>query len=87
MTTQCSHDWVRYTLDDSAASHAQKEGVDAAGRPYRDLHMWPVAAFAYAAWIGSDFAIRVVKQACADCGAELDVGMARLADPMPRREA
>jgi hypothetical protein len=84
VTTRCSHDWVRYTLDDSAVSHAQKDGVDAAGRPYRDLSIWPVAASRYAAAIGSDFVARVVKQACVGCGAELDAGMARLADPMPR---
>ena len=80
----CAHDWVRYVLDDSTASHAQKDGIDAAGRPYRDVPMWPVAAFAYAATIGSDFASRVVEQTCVGCGAVLDAGMARLSDPMPR---
>jgi hypothetical protein len=86
VTTRCSHDWIRYVLDDSAASHAQKDATDAAGRPYRDLPMWPAAAFAHAEMIGSTFAARVVQMTCADCGAGIDAGMARLADPMPRKE-
>jgi hypothetical protein len=80
----CVHKWVRYVLDDSARSHAQKDGVDPAGRPYRDVPMWPVAAFAYAAAIGSDFAARVVAQTCVACGVVMDAGLARLSDPMPR---
>jgi hypothetical protein len=86
MKPPCSHDWVRYVLDDSAASHARKDGVDSAGRPYRDVPMWPVAAFAYAAAIGSDFAAHVVSQACAACGVVMGAGMARLSDPMPREK-
>jgi len=87
MTKPCSHDWIRYTLNDSAPSHAQKDDVDTVGRPYRDLPMWPASAFAHAATIGSDFAARVVALACADCGAKFDAGMARIADPMPGRLA
>jgi hypothetical protein len=79
----CRHDWIRYTLDASAASHAQADGVDAAGRPYRNVPMWPAAAFAYAKTMGSDFADRVVEMTCTGCGATLDAGMGRVADPMP----
>lgn len=81
----CKHDWIRYVLDDSAASHDQKNGFDAAGRPYRDVPMWPVAAFAYAETIRSDFAMRVVEMKCRDCGAAVDADMARVSDPMMRR--
>lgn len=85
MSATCPHDWIRYVLDDSEASRDQADGVDAAGRSYRDVPMWPAAAFAYAETIGSDFASRVVEMTCRDCGAKLDAGMARVSDPMPRQ--
>jgi hypothetical protein len=70
----CKHDWVRYVLDDSAPSHAQQDGLDEQGRPYRDLPMLPKQAFAYAATIGSTFASRVVDATCRDCGLSIIVG-------------
>jgi hypothetical protein len=80
----CPHTWIRYVLDNSAASRDQADSVDAKNRPYRDVPMWPTAAFAYAESIGSDFASRVVEMACAACGMAIDADMARISDPMPR---
>lgn len=77
----CQHNWIRYVLDDSPASHAQKDGDDEHARPYRDIPMWPQAAFTYAKTIGSDFASRVIAMACRDCDAPLDADMARVSDP------
>jgi hypothetical protein len=65
----CAHDWFRYTLDDSTTSHAQKDGLDDRGRPYRDVPMKPASAYAYARSIGSNFEDRVIKAACRGCGA------------------
>jgi hypothetical protein len=81
----CKHDWVRYVLDHSVASREQQSGIDAQGRPYRDVPMWPSAAFAYAKTIGSDFQKRVVEMMCCDCSVAFDATMARVADPLPRR--
>ena len=71
MTKPCKHDWIRYVLDESAASHEQQDGLDVQGRPYRDLPMLPKQAFAYAATIGSTFATRVVEATCRDCGEKI----------------
>jgi hypothetical protein len=71
VTKPCKHDWIRYVLDESAASHAQQDGLDEGGRPYRDVPMLPKQAFAYAATIGSTFATRVVEATCRDCGHKL----------------
>ena len=65
------HDWIRYVLTDSPASHTQRDGIDNHGRPYRDVPMLPMEAFAYAKTIGSDFAKRVVEAICRDCGAKV----------------
>jgi hypothetical protein len=67
----CKHVWIRYVLDDSEASRAQQDGVDAHGRPYREIPMMPQQAYAYAATIGSTFASRVVEATCRDCGADV----------------
>jgi hypothetical protein len=75
----CEHFWIRYVLDDSAPSHAQRDGIDDRGRPYRDVPMRPMEAFAYAATIGSNFAKRVVEATCRDCGGEV-------IDDLPRGE-
>lgn len=83
ITSDCLHEWIRYALDDSEVSRRQADGVDATGRSYRDVPMWPTAAFAYAEMIGSDFADRVVEMTCRACGAAFDAGMARFSDPMP----
>ncbi len=69
--TACKHDWVRYVLDDCAASRDQQDGVDDRGRPYRDVPMMPRQAFAYAATIGSGFASRVLGATCLTCGADV----------------
>lgn len=71
MTSTCKHAWVRYVLDNSEASHAQRDDVDDRGRPYRDVPMLPRQAFAYAETIGSTFASRVVEARCRDCGADV----------------
>ena len=73
----CLHrDFIRYVLDDSAPSHAQRDDVDDRGRPYRDVPMLPPQAFAYAATLGSTFATRVVEATCRNCGADvLDASM------------
>ena len=83
----CKHDWVRYVLNDSPASREQQDAVDAQGRPYRDVPMWPSAAFAYARTVGSDFAARVVEMTCRDCGSAFDAAMARVSDPLPRKKS
>lgn len=67
----CKHDWIRYVLDDSAASRAQQDGIDDHGRPYRDVPMMPQQAFAYAARLGSTFASRVIEATCRACGADV----------------
>ncbi len=69
--TACKHAWVRYALEDCAESHAQQDGVDAKGRPYRDVPMLPRQVFAYAETIGSSFEARTVEATCRDCGADL----------------
>lgn len=69
MTSACKHAWIRYFLDDSEASHAQRDDVDDRGRPYRDVPMLPRQAFAYAETIGSTFSARVLEAICRDCGA------------------
>lgn len=74
MTQPCKHVWIRYVLDDSAASHEQQDGLDACGRPYRDVPMLPKQVCAYAATIGSTFATRVVEATCRDCGHKLVEG-------------
>jgi hypothetical protein len=71
VTKTCKHNWIRYVLDDSETSHAQRDDVDDRGRPYRDLPMLPAEAFAYATTIGSDFQKRVVEMICRSCGATL----------------
>jgi hypothetical protein len=67
----CRHRWVRYVLDNSAPSHDQRDGVDAQGRPYRDVPMLPREVFAYAATIGSNFEARTIEAICKDCGANV----------------
>lgn len=72
MTAACKHDFfVRYVLDDSAVSHAQRDGLDDRGRPYRDVPMQPRQAFAYAATIGSTFEARVIEANCQTCGTDV----------------
>lgn len=72
MTTPCKHGYfIRYVLDDSEPSHAQRDGLDDHGRPYRDVPMLPRQVFAYAATIGSSFESRVVQGNCRDCGADV----------------
>ena len=71
MTNPCKHFWVRYTLENSAESRAQQDGVDAQGRPYRDVPMQPRQVFAYAETIGSSFEKRTLEAACRDCGTAL----------------
>jgi hypothetical protein len=36
-TATCKHFWIRYVLDASGPSHAQRDGADDRGRPYRDV--------------------------------------------------
>ena len=68
----CKHDYfIRYVLDDSAPSHAQRNGLDENGRPYRDVPMLPRQAFNYAHTIGSTFESRVLEAACTTCGADV----------------
>jgi hypothetical protein len=69
--TACKHDWIRYILDDSASSHAQQDGLDDRGRPYRDVPILPRQAFAYATTIGSGFASRVIEATCRDCNIDV----------------
>lgn len=70
--TACTHGaFIRYVLDASAASHAQRDGVDDRGRPYRDVPMLPRQTFAYAVTIGSTFESRVVEATCRTCGADV----------------
>ena len=71
MKSTCEHFWIRYILDDSEASHAQRDDVDDRGRPYRDVPMQPRQAFAYAETIGSTFGSRVVEARCRDCDADV----------------
>ena len=72
----CLHrGFIRYVLDDSASSHAQRDGLDDRGRPYRDVPMLPTQAFAYAATLGSTFASRVVEATCEDCITHLITAM------------
>ena len=72
MTAVCKHDdFIRYVLDDSAASHAQRDGLDDRGRPYRDVPMSPRQVFAYAATMGSTFEARVIEASCRSCSAEV----------------
>ena len=72
MTVVCKHDhFVRYVLDDSAESHAQRDGLDDRGRPYRDVPMTPRQVYAYAAMIGSTFEARVLEAVCRSCGADV----------------
>lgn len=75
----CKHDWIRYVLDDSASSHAQRDDLDDHGRPYRDIPMRPLELFAYAGTLGSNFATRVVEAICRDCGV-------KIIDDLPREE-
>ena len=72
MTVVCKHDhFIRYVLDDSAASHAQRDDLDDRGRPYRDVPMLPRQVYAYAATIGSTFEARVIEASCRSCGADV----------------
>lgn len=58
-------------MDDSAESHAQRDGVDEQSRPYRDVPLLPRQVFAYAETIGSTFGSRVVEARCRDCHADM----------------
>lgn len=69
--TTCKHFFIRYVLDDSQPSHAQRDGVDDQGRPYRELPLLPKEAFWYASTIGSTFESRTVAATCRDCGADV----------------
>lgn len=70
--TPCRHAYfIRYVLDGSDASHAQRDGLDDRGRPYRDVPMLPRQAFAYAETIGSSFEARTLEATCRDCGADV----------------
>jgi hypothetical protein len=72
VTAACPHDFfIRYVLDDSAPSHAQRDGLDDRGRPYRDVPMLPWDAFAYAESIGSTFESRVLEASCRTCGVDV----------------
>lgn len=71
MTAACKHDWIRYVMDGSEESHAQRDGIDEQGRPYRDVPMMPREAFWYAGTIGSTFERRVVEATCRDCRADV----------------
>jgi len=72
VTTACKHDFfIRYVLDDSEPSHAQRDGLDDRGRPYREVPMLPHQAFAYAETIGSTFESRTVEATCRTCGADV----------------
>ncbi len=83
----CPHDFLRYVLDDSAKSRAQRDGVDAEGRSYRDVPMRPEAIYAYAETIGSDFKDRVRAIQCASCGVAIEDPAARERVERARRAA
>lgn len=52
----------------------------------RMVTAWPTRLAVYAATIGSNFAARVVEMQCCACVANFDAHMARVSDPLLKRE-